>query len=118
MLVNAVFAVSNVTSPKSTGDRDGDLDPRRNELGSRVDPGLEGLQVGARLAIELGGIGLVEEADRLGREVHVVAHVGHRRRRHLGQRAVLPDLFADASGHHRQRRHDLGRELLVAHVLR
>ena len=48
-------------------------------------------------ALRVALLVLHQEADRLGREIHVVAGVADRLGRHLGDRAVLLDLLGDVA---------------------
>jgi hypothetical protein len=78
-------------------ERDGDRDlyPAGNELGRVV----EGLFVGGQrrdvLGIEVAFLVLHQEADRLWREIHVIADIFHLIHRHFGDRAGLRDLVGD-----------------------
>ncbi|MNE31782.1 hypothetical protein D3C80_1253650 [compost metagenome] len=102
---------------KAQGDGHGDLDPEWNEMGGVIDLLLEGLQLGAGVAIEIANFVPFHQPDGFRGQVHVVAHVGHGFGRYTGQRAVTLDLAANVARQRRQGRYQLRGCLPGAHVV-
>ncbi len=93
--------------PESQRDGHRDLDPERNELRGGVHFLLERAEIRPGVRRELDLIALLQFSDGLGREVHVVAHVGDHRGRHLLERAALLHLLTNAFGHRCESRHNV-----------
>ena len=103
--------------PRPERDRDGDLDPHRNEPGRAVELGAIQLQqVGVGLRERERAI-LAEPSNRLGGEIHVVADVLHRLLRAAAGASRTARPASDVLRELRQRRHDGRIRLPRAQVL-
>src|SRR5665213_1951936 len=98
-------------------DRNGDLDPARNELGRAVERAfvaVEGSHVGAG---EFSFLVLHQKAKRLGGKVHVVTGVADLVGGHLGQVSVLGNLVGDLFHQDRQGRESPFVDLVLSNVI-
>src|SRR5262245_9247020 len=74
---------------KAERDGDRDLHPERDELGGVVERALVGAQGSTLILGQVVLLVLQQEADRFGREIHVVAGIGHGLRGYALERSVL-----------------------------
>ena len=87
-------------------DGDADLDPERNEARALLQAAGIGLQGRGFGGGELGAL-LGQQADGIAGQIHVVAQIGRRRRRHMADGAIVLHIVGDVARQDRKAGKDL-----------
>ncbi len=98
-------------------DRHRDLHPQRDELRGVVDLLLERGHVRLRIRAELRAA-LLQNAQAFGGQIHVIANVANRGRRHLRERSIGFHLLTDVAHHRGNGRHHVLAKIFGSQELR